>query len=188
MVNIVSLELNEASNSINLQATTEGGSQITELLFWDKDTYGDETLAIDLSTLLSGASASENIDIPASAVNLTNFSGVFYFKLTSNEDPQVNTPIGVVANLNVYYECLLNRALNLKVEDCASCDEELFSIQTLISGVTAGLPLSYYEEVNKMLSTLSEYCLDCSNCPSDTITQIINGNTFGTYDNIVKLI
>ena len=116
MVNIVSLELNEASNSINLQATTEGGSQITELLFWDKDTYGDETLAIDLSTLLSGASASENIDIPASAVNLTNFSGVFYFKLTSNEDPQVNTPIGVVANLNVYYECLLNRALNLKVE------------------------------------------------------------------------
>ena len=202
MISINSLKINESSNAIDVDVSTTSGNTITQVLLWDIKTFKDYSQAIDLSHLLDGTDETEVFSIPASELNLTNISGLFFIEFESDEiivpddcNQDSNTALGVVSNFIKYHECLLNRVLKIDIKDCNeiinncdNCNKNILFLSTLINSLNSTIKFAFYEEAIRITEVLEDICDTCHTCPDYENIKLINGLGFGTFNNSIILI
>lgn len=186
MVSINSLKINESSNSIDVDVNTTVGNIINQVLLWDIKTFKDYSEAVRLSSFLTNTDEKEVFSIPASNLDLTNITGLFFLEFTSNE-PTDNISLGVVSNFIPYYECLLNKALKVEVKSCVN-DYDLLLLSALINSLNSAIKSGFYEESVKLIEKIEDLCDVCYNCIDYENTKLVNGLGFGTIDNSVILV
>ena len=144
----------------------------------------------------------ENLVIPAERLGLSYISGLFLLEFTSDEivDPteccDSNNATGVVANFVQYEECILNKAMSAKIDncnqlvvsDCESCGDNLLYASMFLSSLHAAVRNGFYNEANTIIKQLDEMCEICNTCPNYGNTQIVNGTGYGTVNNLIILI
>lgn len=193
MITITSLQITTNATVISANVTTETGNTFTSLSLWDSTTYKDVSKLVDLTSLLSGSSNTEELSISLSDVdeNLSAFQGIYILEFT---DSAGNTQLGAVANLYREYQCLTDKIVDLTIAGCGSkvkpccddCNTNICDFTTLFYGVEIALKAGRFAEAVKIYNTIyPTYCDDCSSCPDYTDVQLVQGIGFGTYDNSI---
>lgn len=202
MVSINVLKLDEFATKINVNVSTTPGNNITQVLLWDSTTFKDYSQAIDLSNLLDGTTEVEDFAIHASQIGVEKFSGLYFIEFTSNEvivpndcENNMNTALGVVANLIQYHECVLDKIMNIEVKgckqielrnnECSECSENLLFINALLQSLYTSIKFGFYEEAIRIAQNLDELCEICHTCPDYGNTLLINGLGFGVENNSI---
>lgn len=202
MISINVLQINEFATKIDVNVSTAVGSNITQVLLWDSTTFKNYSKAIDLSSLLEGTTETENFAIDASLIGVKKFSGLYFIEFTSNEVivpddcvNNINTGLGIVANLIPYHECILDKVMSIEIKgckqielggsECSECSEQLLFINTLLQSVYSSIKFGFYEEAIKILNNLNELCEICNTCPDYGNTLLINGLGFGVQNNSI---
>ncbi|MDB4285899.1 hypothetical protein N9933_01195 [bacterium] len=183
------LALNIAADTISVDITTSATNTFLTAVLYNKNTFEDPLLAIDLSAKLVGTGINESFNITASDAGVSQFNGIYYLVVTTSEIvvPQdnctidTNKGVGYVANLTVYKECVLNKTLSMCIDDCkivvgncTECTYDPLLVDTLIEGVYYALEEGYLHEANTTLCLLDEICNICDTCPSYGNTTIVD--------------
>ncbi len=192
MITVDLLQISNTSDSITLNVSTEIGETITGLRVWDSTGYNLSSQAIDLSNLLTQTSETENITIPATALQELFVAGLYLFEITSSESED-NIYTAIVGNFSGYYECLLDKTLKVEIKNCREfnygncpeCEENLFFLGTLLDSLDAALIMGYYEEACRIVEDLKEICNLCSECGGDYTFSKTYGTSYRTENNLV---
>jgi hypothetical protein len=208
MVIINQLNIDVTGENIEVDVTTSVGNIFTSLLFWTSDTYDNPADAIDLSSLYAGTSENETFTIPASAVGLSKFSGLFFLKFETDEIvedtdccPDTNIRLAVVANFIKYHECILDKLLKLDIDDCGlsaqSCAEcnscqdcagNAPLVHLFLSNLYIAIQQGFYAEAIEIIENLDTLCQSCSSCPDYGNALKLAGGGFGIYQNKLTLL
>lgn len=188
MLYINTLRISDNRQTIDINIETSEGNTITQILFWDKDTYKDYSTAIDLSSKLSQTNNVEIISVLPSDLGIENFDGIYIFEFTTTDvdtdqcsDCNESTLIGVTADFTKYHECILDSILKNNNIDSA------IKIHLTFEAVYSALKLGWYEEAIYLLSYLDDYCKgDCISCKDSSIT-VKTGLGFGVLNNNIIL-
>lgn len=203
MVLINSLNINELSDKIEVMVTTDTGVTITKVLVWNSSTYQDPAQAIDVSSLLTGATNVETFDIPADMLGVTNVLGLWFVEFTTSEvvEPedccQDNVRLGMVANFTKYHECILNKFLSSEIDNCdltkyslknhcQECGSDPIYTSTLLDTLYFAVGSGFITEAISLIETLDEICEICHNCPDYGTTVLLTGGGYRVFDNILK--
>lgn len=208
MVIINNLYISDTADNIVVDVATSVGNVFTNIKLWTKDTFQDPDLAIDLSSYIIGINETENISIPAIAIGVAKYSGLFFIEFTTSEEvedtdccPNSNIRLAVVSNFIKYHECILNRLLKLEIDDCgvkednqckdcqncANCLSSVLSVQTYVDGLYIAIQYGFYTEAIEILSQLDKLCGVCNTCPDFGETLLIAGGGFGMYNNTLTM-
>lgn len=191
-----------------MDVTTTVGNIFTSLLFWTSDTYDNPADAIDLSSLFAQTSENEVFTIPASAVGLTKFSGLFFLKFGTDEVvedtdccPDTNTRIAIVANFTKYHECILDKLLNAEIDecglltqdceecqDCPDCYKSAPIVHLYLNNLYTAIQYGFYEEAIDLIKSLDTLCSTCQSCPDYGEALKLPGGGFGIYQNSLTLL
>jgi len=202
MIIINSLNINELSDKIEVNISTEIGRVFTKVLIWNSSTYKDPSQSIDVSSLLLATSENEVFDIPASMLGVQNILGVWFLEFTNDEEIvpgaccQDNVRIGIVANFTKYHECILNALLHMKiegcsgvaVENCPECKSNPVLASTYLDQLYFALNNGFYDDAIRLIEKLDILCDVCNTCPDYGNTVLLNGGGYGVFDNILKLL
>ena len=202
MIIINSLNINELSDKIEVNISTEVGRVFTTVSVWNSSTYKDPSQGIDVSSLLLATSENEVFDIPASMLGVNNILGVWFLEFTNDEviDPdaccQDNVRIGIVSNFTPYHLCILDGLMNMKIDGCLGkaidgceeCSSNTLYKQTLLDSLYYALNHGFYDEAIKLTKVLDDECEVCNTCPDYGDTVLLNGGGYGVFDNILKLL
>jgi len=205
MITVNSIQVNQNLDNLTVDVMSTLGCPITQILFWDIDTYRSTTDAIDLSSLLTNGGLQENFNIVPTDVGKEDFSSVYFIEFISAACPAQNVGCGdgsytfPVGNISKFYECLLNLIFNIEISDCGTiskedlgkssncdgstasdkegCTPDVNLVSTLISGLEKALKMGYYEQAIKIMKKLDDICGDKCSCSGLTYTPIGGGNT-----------
>lgn len=190
MINITSLRISKDVKEINLEANTTTGHKITKLLVWKAEAFRSYTESIDLSSKISGLTEFESIQITEGDLG-GKIQGLYYVEITSDEDID-SIILGTVANLLPYYECLLNKTLEISTymcklvkKNCDDCEKKVLYINTLLTTLEAAIMIESKKESVSIASALDILCAICISCPSYPSDIEINGQGFGVENNVI---
>lgn len=215
MITIHTLEITPDSQNINVDVEVNTGG-FTKILFYDKDTFKETPLAIDISALgippaNIGTFPSISFTIAPSDVGLTKFTGAFFVEFfAQNSCSAVEVPgqgfifpapgddacdgeeherLGAVANIVGYKECELDKALSMSIENC-EVQEDLngFAVSTLLAAFDLAFTQFFYEDSIKILNRLDAICKTCQTCPDYGNTVLVNGGSYQTSNNSIILV
>ena len=201
MVNINSLRIDSFAENILVDVSTAVGQLITTVRVWKSDEYKTSNF-VDVSDLLSGTSEVENFTIPAERLGLSYISGLYMIEFISDEviSPDEccnsNNATGVIANFVQYEECILNKVMAAKidnckqlvVQDCEDCGDYLLYSSMFLTSLYAAVKNGFYNEANVIIKQLDEMCEICDTCPAYGNTEIVNGTGYATINNSVILV
>lgn len=199
MATIVEMRLNSSSDKIIVKIATD---LIGEILFWSEENFLDESLAIDITTLAPSLPSDNNeyeFEIEPSDVNLEDFNGIFFFKVfVRNQDTDPSgeiTKYGIVANLNCYYDCLLDKTLEIKtdgckqvINECKECEGDTFYISLLLINLRYAITHFLFEEIFLILHAIDKYCNYCPTCPKANYSVSVPGYNYGTIEDQITLL
>jgi len=189
------MSISQGADTILVDLSVEPGYNLTGVKLWTKDTYKDTTRAIDLLPLAPEIIGDITFSILANALDgITVFSGIFFIEFTETEEiggptAITQTQMGVVANYISYHECMMDRALEVEVKNCKiqepNCSKKnnVFFINTLLDSLYTATLFSLHNEALKMIGTLDELCVNCSNCPDLGDALLLAGLGFSTVNN-----
>lgn len=183
MIKINTLNWNKGNFTLN--ATTIYGYTFTSLYLWDAKSYKNYSKAISLADLLPTNSNSLNLTFTLSEA-ITNqlsqkdkFEDLFFFELISTQFNGTTTKnaVGVIGNLTKYNNCLIDKLLNLNIENCKptqnfncselldDCNNNICYFNTLLTNICRAISCKYYLEaailMEKLRSMSENCCLDC---------------------------
>jgi len=142
--------------------TITDAASATSLKLWTVSTYKDYSLAIDLTSKLTG-SATEVITISLADISQYYFDGVYFIEV---ED--VNEIVdSITSDLTRYKECILNKILNvINADGCLAENSAPFvNVQTLLYGLNTAIENSFIDEIIKIVNSLEKYCSnECISC------------------------
>ena len=104
--------------TISLDVEVTSGQTVTEILLWDQDSYKDPSSSTDLTSLLSGLTNTEVIDITASDAGLSSFEGIYFLQITTSEPEAI---IVATFNLTQYYIVQAKLIANIDLS-CLNCN------------------------------------------------------------------
>lgn len=185
------MSISQGGLNILVDVNTVAGKKFTKMLLWNSTTYKVEAKAVDLTSLLAGTSENEILSISITDAGVSKFSGMYFIEFTTDE-ASLNTHTGLVANFVKYHECLMDKALQIEVENCSviksECgrDNDLLFITALIESLNTAVIFSLIEEAIAMEDTLNQLCGECTLCPDlgdDAL--LLSGMGFKTVNNQV---
>lgn len=208
MVIINQLNIDVTGENIEVDVTTSVGNIFTSLSFWTSDTYDNPADAIDLSSLFAQTSENEVFTIPASAVGLSKFSGLFFLKFETDETVEdtdccadTNIRIALVANFTKYHECILDKLLNAEIDECGLITQDCIECQDCpdcyasapiahlyLSNLYTAIQQGFYEEAIELIGHLDRLCSTCQSCPDYGEALKLPGGGFGVYQNSLTLL
>ena len=197
MLYIKYLSIDSLATEITVELIASEGETISKVSVWNEETYGDSTLSIDRSSKLAGDTSREVFTVTAEDLG-QDIEGIFYFEFTvepSVLDTCVTEPtvvLGVVANLLKYYNCILNKVLELEVDKCqfkepGECEESALYLNILLENLLNALNYGFYEEANILIADLKKSLCDCLPC-ENTVGKIVTGTTYSSSENIFPTI
>lgn len=187
MITINELKINDIVDTISVNVTTEIGYAFTKVLVWDSTTFKNTATAIDLSTLLTGASENEVFTIGVVDLNVSKITGIYFVEFTTNE-PGFPTILGAVANLIPYHECVMNKLLSSSIDSCTTTAPDILYLNVCVETLVFTIQTGFFEEAIKIMKEMDKLCGICGTCPDYSDTLLVNGLGFGTIDNAIILI
>lgn len=172
MITINTLKILSDRKTMNVTVNAGTGLLVTSVKLWDEDTFKDYTVAVNLSDKLTQASEEEVFTILASDLGLTEFSGLYFLEFENNSTVP-STVVGLVAEVNEYEECKLDKILTLLYsgKDCTTdCNSgevsEIMSIDAFLRGLEAAIAQGYIYESISLINALKKLCTNtCAECP-----------------------
>lgn len=157
---ISSLTISTDRTQINLTITD--AATVSSLRLWTDITYKDYSLAIDLSSKLTGG-VTENIVITLTDLSLQYFDGIYFIEA---EDPD-EMSIQVVADLTRYKECILTKVL--QVAQCNDClkvlNSSIINSQVLLYSLEVAVSEGFIDDIILTVEALNKFCSDnCKTC------------------------
>lgn len=183
MITVNNFQIQNNGTELLIDVSTELGSTITSLLLWNMNDFKDYTKAINLEYKLEQIDNTESFVVTVEELNITSFDDVWFIEIQSDYVPVDNCgefldpALAITYNLTPYYQCLLDKFLSIKIDECKNCNESLvndfvLTIDLLIHMVEEGIQEGYYEQVISLISKLKKLCsLDkCKNCYKECST------------------
>jgi hypothetical protein len=209
MVIINRLNIDETTTNLVIDVATASGKVFTSLKFWTSANYPSTTTGqfVDLSSRLVKTSNTEQITIPASAMNLAQLSGLFFLEFTTNETVSAtaccadsNKRIALVANFLKYHECILDKLLKVEIDgcggkcttknckDCQDCGKSAMTAHLYLKNLYLAIEQGFYTEAKGIIEALDKICETCTNCPDYGQAKLLAGGGFGVYNNSLSLL
>jgi hypothetical protein len=166
---ISSIAISTDRTQIDLVITD--AASLTSLSLWTDITYKDYSLAVDLSSKLTGATT-ENITITLADLSITYFDGIYFVEAES-----VEVSIAAVADLTRYKECILTKVLEIaQCNDCLKVfNNSLLNSQALLLSLQTAVTEGFIDEIMLIVETLNKFCSDnCKSCGEYKNTLDIN--------------
>jgi hypothetical protein len=156
---ISNLTISSDRKQINL--TIIDAVSVTSLLLWDNLTYKNYSLAIDISSKLTGT-ATQNIVITLADLGISYFDGVYFIEAEGTD-----ISISAVADLTRYKECILTKVL--AIAECSSClkafNNSIINSQILLLSLEAAVAEGFIDEIMLIIEALNKFCSDnCKSC------------------------
>ncbi len=177
MITVNKFQIQNDSTELSIELTTELGSTITSVLLWNMNDFKDYTKAININSKLDQLDNTESFIVTATELDITSFDDVWFIEIQSDFIPDNNCgefldpALAITYNLTPYYQCLLDKFLEIKIDDCKNCNESftndfILTINLLIEMIEKGIEEGYYEQIIGMITKLKKLCsLDkCNNC------------------------
>lgn len=179
MISINNINISNNGLELNINVSTAATYNITSVRLWTEDSFKDYTLAKNLDYKLEQVNNNEIFIVTASEIGLSNFSGIYFIEIKSNEPAEddcsdcVNPILAVVTNLNQYYRCMTE--LVLKADICNSnlfsrevCDDnavnKALSVNLIIDAINQSLELGQFVEAIDLMKKVKKLCNKCTNC------------------------
>ncbi len=105
-------------STIQLDVEVTAGQVVDNLLLWDQDTYKDPSTAVSLTSLISGASNVESIEITAAQAGVSSFSGIYFLQIETDDEEAV---VVATFNLTQYYIIQAKLIANIDLS-CLNCN------------------------------------------------------------------
>ena len=150
-----------STDRTQIDLTITDATTLTSLLLWSDVTYKDYSLAIDLSSKLTGA-ATENIVITLADLAISYFDGVYFV-----EAEGTSVSIAAVADTTRYKECILTKVLQIaQCNDCLKVfNNSIINSQTLLLSLEAAVAEGFVDEIMLIIEALNKFCSDkCKSC------------------------
>lgn len=146
------------------------------LTLWTEETLGNPNLGINIDIPFGEEDVYGFLEfyVDVEDLGLQNTSGIFYIKIKYNEDSEDDY---VIANWNLFYECMMQRVLKMEIDgcgeakkesECRECNDDcgdICYIVSLLFSLPTFMALGNTSYVNNIVTTIKDYCEDCSNCP-----------------------
>ena len=157
---ITKFEISSDKSYINLQITD--AENLEGFSLWTKDTYKNNSKAIDLSSKFTGA-FEENIQIFPADISESYFDGAYFIEVWND----VSTSSDITSELSRYKECILAKIMNLSAK--SNClnekDYSVINAQTLLVALEASVERDFIDEAMMIIKVLDRYCTnDCKSC------------------------
>jgi len=179
MIVINNISINNTGSNLNINISTGSTYIITSIKLWTEDSFKDYTKAKDLNYKLEQINNNEIFNVSASELGLSNFNGIYFIEIESNEIntdecSTCNNPVlAIITNLTQYYRCMTELILeadlcNINLFSKEVCDDNLINkamtISLLIDGINQCLELGQFIEAIEMLKNIKKLCNNCKNC------------------------
>ena len=105
-------------STIQLDVEVTAGQVVDSLLLWDQDTYKNPATAVSLTSLISGASNVESIEITAAQAGVSSFSGIYFLQIETDDEEAV---VVATFNLTQYYIIQAKLIANIDLS-CLNCN------------------------------------------------------------------
>ena len=155
--------------SINLAITVDAGQVVNDIKLWTEDTYKITTDAIDLNSLISGATNSEIITIPVATIGETELDGLYFAEIQSDDAADVPGMVGTVS-LSQWYGVMSSLVANVDLS-CLNCNanfQNALLLDLYIEGMKNSMLLGRFRDAIEFYDKIiivqnSESCVDCAN-------------------------
>ncbi len=157
---ITNIKISQDRTSINL--TIEDAATASSLKLWDDKTYKDFSLAIDLTTKLTG-SILENITISLADLNIPFFDGIYFIEVESSTE----ISFAITSDLTRFKECILEKTLAAGIcDDCSTKNiQSVLNAQGLLRSLQDSIENGFIDEILLINKSLNKYCsIDCKTC------------------------
>mgnify|MGYP003668964871 CR=1 FL=1 len=155
---------------IDLDVEINAGQTVTELLLWDQDSYRDPSLAVDLTSLISGTGNTESIEITKDNAGESKFNGMYFLQITTSDDEAV---VVATFNLTQYYTVQAKLIANIDLS-CLNCNanfQNALLFDLYLEATKQALLLGRYQDAidnlaNLIITVDTSSCDDCSDIPA----------------------
>ena len=147
---------------IDLDVEVNAGQTVTELLFWDQDSYRDPSQAIELTSLVSGVGNTESIQITTNDAGESTFSGMYFLQITTSDNEAV---VVATFNLTQYYTVQAKLIANIDLS-CLNCNanfQNALLFDMYLEATKQALLIGRYQDAINNLSNLI-ITIDSSDC------------------------
>ena len=117
-INVNKFLVSNSLSSIGVDLEVTAGQTVTQILFWNQDTYKNPATQIDLTSLLSGANNLEAFTISPSDIGETSFTGMYFMQIITSEP---ETTMVATVNLTQYYIIQAKLITNVDLS-CLNCN------------------------------------------------------------------
>jgi|TARA_R110002050_G_scaffold87115_3_gene184752 hypothetical protein len=150
---------------IDLDVEINAGQTVTELLLWDQDSYRDPSLAVDLTSLISGTGNTESIEITKDNAGESKFNGMYFLQITTSDDEAV---VVATFNLTQYYTVQAKLIANIDLS-CLNCNanfQNALLFDMYLEATKQALLIGRYQDAINNLSNLiiTIGTSDCDSC------------------------
>jgi len=155
-------------STIQLDVEVNAGQVVDNLLLWDQDTYKDPSTAVSLTSLISGASNVESIEITAAQAGVSSFSGIYFLQIETDDEEAV---VVATFNLTQYYIIQAKLIANIDLS-CLNCNgnfQNAILFDMYLEATKQSLVLGRFQDAIDNLKKLI-ITVDTSNC--DTCNDI----------------
>ena len=181
---ISSFNISIDKTQLDLVMTDAADARVLRL--WTDKTYKDFTVAIDLSSKLTGASI-EYIEIALADIGIPYFDGIYFIEVEdANEIAQA-----MAWELTRYEECIVNRLGYLSV--CNDClvgeDDDLKNAFLFLEGLKTALENNLIDDIIWLNEVINKYCTnDCATCGKfSSLDDITSEDSVGGSTITIKL-
>lgn len=155
-------EFSISPDRTELNVTIIDAISVSSLKLWTELTYKDYSLSIDLTSKLT-ASATENITITLSDINIPYFDGVYFLEAEDIDE----TSTAITKDLTRYKECIINKLMEYSVcDDCLNKESNsLTNANRILRGLEDAINEGFINEILVLISALKKYCSnECNSC------------------------
>tara|TARA_R100000544_G_scaffold3298_1_gene1340 strand:- start:308 stop:865 length:558 start_codon:yes stop_codon:yes gene_type:complete len=148
--------------TIDLDVEVNAGQTVTQILFWDQDSYRDPYKAVDLTSLLAGTSNTESLQISTSNAGESTFSGMYFLQITTSDS---EAAVVATFNLTQYYTVQAKLIANIDLS-CLNCNanfQNALLFDLYLEATKQALLLGRYQDAIDNLANLI-ITMDTSNC------------------------
>ena len=165
-ISVTKYMVSDDLSTIDFNVEVNAGQTVTELLFWDQDSYRDPSQAVDFTSMLSGSGNTESLSISASDAGEARFNGMYFLQVTTSDD---ETAVVATFNMTQYYTVQAKLIANVDLS-CLNCNanfQNALLFDLYLEATKQALLLGRYQDAidnlaNLIITVDTSSCDDCS--------------------------
>lgn len=169
MITVNTFSISTDRTSIALEVTVDPGQVVNDLKLWTESTYKIESQAVDLNSLISGASNTESITINASDVpGVSTFDGIYFVQIESDDAGDIPGLVATFSATRLYgVIAQLMSGVDLSCLNCNPNFQNAALLSMYVESVINSIRLGRFRdaiEFFKKIVIFEEFeCAECKN-------------------------